>query len=460
MTTILEDLAKRTSAIELADLDETEIRIAEACLFDLIGVTLGALARPEAAALLSYAEGLDTKGSSPIWGTGIRAPAAEAAMINGALGYMLEFDDGITLGGHWSSSAIPAILALSAQRDSGYEEIVVAIVAAVEAGTRISRSLSRPLLERGIHFPGLMGSFAGIAGAARILGLSPADTAAAMGHACLIPVAPYVAAHGGAHSKNLFSGWSNLLAIQSVRMVQAGFTGPTDLLEGKDGLASALGWSGTAEDLAATVLASREGFYIRETYFKKFPCCRWFHAPIDAILELRSRVMPDDVESIVVRAPDFLKMYAGPAAEIDAASAKYHLGYCCASALISGSLDEDAFLTEEVARRDLLDLSNRVRFKADSELQAAFPADYRTTVELHLKSGHALTHTSTMPWSFREPPAKTDLKKKFGTLVSGACTSGTSERWLRLYDNGLATPGSIQELSDLLDLPSGRASGA
>jgi len=453
--TIFSRLARFACDLTLDSLPAEVVTKVDHCLLDLIGATYGALSGPGAAALRRYALATNASPDAVIWGTSQRAGAAEVAMLHGAAGYELEFDDGISLGGHWGSSAIPAILALAERERASAEDVVLAIVAAYEVGTRISRTLAKGLLNRGIHFPGLMGAIATAVGAGRILRLDAATLAQALGHCGLLPVAPYQPAFGGSLSKNLYSGWPNLAGIHFAGMARAGYGGPPDVFEAEKGLAQALCWQGSADALAALALRDLgTRFAILETYFKPYPCCRWLHAPARAVLDLLPRGKdPAAIANIHVMAPGFLGMYNdhGPYTEI--VTAKYSLPYCVAAAARWGKLDRAEF--EETARRDgeLNRLAGIVSFSADAELEAAFPGVFTSRVEITLQDGRLLTATARLPWGPDAPPNLAALSAKFTPLMQEACGAEAAADWLWYFDRGLLADGDLSGLLALFRRP-------
>jgi len=144
------------------------------------------------------------------------------------------------------------------------------------------------------------------------MGLTVSQTAEALGNACLTPIAPYLPALSGAPIKDAYAGWPNALGLMVTRLSRAGWSGPPDLLEGPEGIGRIAGWKGSVQDLRRQIRGGLgSSFEIMKTYFKPFPCCRWLHAPAQAVLDLKKEGgwTGEEVESIVVGGPDFLRPY-------------------------------------------------------------------------------------------------------------------------------------------------------
>ncbi|MBW1769048.1 MAG: MmgE/PrpD family protein, partial [Deltaproteobacteria bacterium] len=286
--TIIEELAEFGAGLRFEDIPDEVIRQANRCLIDLMGCYFAAFAIKGNRRLLALASDLNPKPDATIWGMGRKAGMAEAALVHGCLAYHLEYDDGISLGAHWASEAIPAVLAAAEVVGCGGKVFLSAVIVAYEVGNRISRAFSADMLARGIHFPCAMGAFGAAAGVAKIMGLSADETAGALGNGCLSPVAPYGPAFSGASIKDAYSGWPNALGIHMVRLSQVGWSGARDLLESPEGLGHALGWKAPAHELRKKILDGiGKEYEIMKTYFKPYPCCRWLHAPALATIELK-----------------------------------------------------------------------------------------------------------------------------------------------------------------------------
>ncbi len=374
-------------------------------------------------------------------------------MVNGANGYEAEYDDGNTLGGHWGSSCIPSILAIAECTGRTSGEVIASIIAAYEVGDRVSRPFSRKLLEGGVHFPGMMGVFGAVAGASRMLRLSPAQTTQALALSSLAPVAPYHPGLTGADSKSMYSGWPNFCGIHFARLAQAGFGGAPDLLEGAQGLAHVWGWEGDAATLAHHVLdglGSR--FAIERTYFKPYPCCRWLHPVIQGVSELVSAnaINVKDIASIKVGGPGFLEMYMVRGPFLTGTQAKYSLPYCAAAASLAPEVGQSCFEENRLQDSLLAALSEAVKFTVDQDLDQAFPASYSVNVSIVTQTGRVLASHQFPRWSAERPPSFEELAAKFTRVMQEKCADGIAERWVEYFHRGLRADASLNVFFGLM----------
>src|SRR5919202_1367451 len=80
-------------------------------------------------------------GSSWVIGTGRRAAALDAALLNGTAGTWLELDEGnLFAKGHPGIQVVPAAVALAQERGSSGADLLAAVALGYEISARISRA--------------------------------------------------------------------------------------------------------------------------------------------------------------------------------------------------------------------------------------------------------------------------------------------------------------------------------
>jgi 2-methylcitrate dehydratase PrpD len=456
MTTspILQRLGEYSASIDANDLSASALQRVDWVVMDLVASTFAALGSPASRKLWAYAQEAGPQAVCTLWGSRHGACAATAAMVNGANGYEAEYDDGNTLGGHWGSSCIPSILAIAeSTSDRTASEVIASIIAAYEVGDRVSRPFSRKLLERGVHFPGMMGVFGAVAGASRMLRLSPTQTTKALALSSLAPVAPYHPGLTGADSKSLYSGWPNFCGIHFTRLAQAGFGGAPDLLEGPQGLAHVWGWEGDGPSLAHQVLEGLgRRLAIERTYFKPYPCCRWLHPVIQGVSEIVSAnaIHVKDIASIQVSGPKFLAMYMVRGPFLTATQAKYSLPYCAAAASMTPEVGQECFEDARLHDSLLAALSGAVEFTVDEDLERSFPGSYSVDVAIVAQSGQVLASHQFPRWSAERPPSFDELAGKFTRVMQRKCADGIAQQWIEYFQRGLRADASMNGFFGLM----------
>lgn len=454
--TILERLSAFGTGLRFEDLPPEVAARANDCFFDFVGCYYGAIKRDNIPQVVRGIAAMNPAEESGIWGTGLRCGTAEAALAMGTVGYHLEYDDGISVSGHWGSASIPASFLAVARAGGDGKDLLTAIIAGYEVGCRISRMFSPRLLKKHIHFPCTMGAFGAAAGYAKGSGASKEELVGALSLAGLFPVGTYSTATSGARGKGLYSGWPNYLGINALRLSQLGLTGDADVMEAPDGFANAVGLAPMTEDYLEE--AGRDlgkEFRVMQVYFKPYPCCRWLHAPVYALLNLMKehRISRDEIETIDIGGPEFAMMYDTRSGYSSKVTCQYSIPYSVGAAAWFGRLGLEEF--EEPARTDegLIKFISRIRMRVDEELQAKFPQVFGVILTLTLKDGRVFRVQQGTPWSPDAPATQEELVDKFRMLTQGVISAEDQDEWVRLYRNGFQQEGSFDRVLELTGKP-------
>src|ERR1700751_6091382 len=173
-TDLTQVLAHKSAALEYEDLPRDARELAGQCILDYFGVAVAG-AGDELARLLF--DELAEAGGAPqasVIGHQTRLPALSAALVNGAAGHALDYDDvNMAMPGHPSVAILPGLLALAELRRSSGREVITAFVAGYETACRIGAALQPGHYNLGFHSTGTVGAFGAAAACARLLGLDP-----------------------------------------------------------------------------------------------------------------------------------------------------------------------------------------------------------------------------------------------------------------------------------------------
>jgi len=450
--TILQALADYAANLSFGELPAEVVAKANDCLFDLAGCYFAAFARGENRETVERIMALNPAQEAVVWGTGRKCGTAEAALAMGCLAYDLEYDDGISMAGHWGSASIPATVLSTLAHGGDGKDLLTAIVAAYEAGTRISRMYSPRLLKKHVHFPCVMGAFAAATGYVRGAKGSAEQLAGALSLAGLFPLGTYSTATSGAPGKGLYSGWPNFLGVQVARLSAMGMTGDLDVMEHPDGFGNVFGLGkadGACRETALGGLGKEYRFM--QVYFKPYPCCRWLHAPVHAVLGIlrENGLSRDDVERISIGGPEFISMYDTRMGYESKVTCQYSIPYSVGAAAYFGRLGLEEY--EAPARNDmgLRRFIERIEMSVDDEMQRNFPASFHAKVELTCKDGRSFSTVAGMPWNDVEPPTKQELIDKFTFITRDVLPAGDRAAWAELYTAGMEAPGALERAADL-----------
>ena len=110
-------------------------------------------------------------------------PLLAAALVNGAVGHALDYDDvNLAMPGHPSVAILPGLLALAELKGSSGREVITAFVAGYETACRIGMALQPGHYALGFHSTATIGAFGAAAACAHLLGLDAEATARGARH--------------------------------------------------------------------------------------------------------------------------------------------------------------------------------------------------------------------------------------------------------------------------------------
>ena len=418
MTTIAERLgafARDTVAIPEAARDSVV-----KCVFDLTTAAIAGYRTPNAHAVREVAPDIWGSGPSSIWLSGRRTTLAGAAFVNAACACSLDLDDGHrTAAGHPGAAVIPAIFAATDAVQFDTERVLVAIAVGYDVGVRISAA--RDLKNVPTTNSGLWGGQAAAAAVGALWGLSPLQ----IGHAIAIAgtTAPNQAVtaytrHRGNSVKEGIS-WAAANGVLAASLAARGFTGPIDILDepGRFSAEALLDGLGTR-------------WHVEGTYFKPYSCCRWNHAPIDALLSLQAthKFAAQDIAAIEVETFSRALTLANEPAPSTLEGAQYSIPFCLGVAVAHGASAllplRDESLTDALA----VGVARRVTMAVTPEFDAMFPAAVPGRVRVTTGAGIFEQEVLLPKGEPANPMDWADLEEKFQNIASGRIARSAAER--------------------------------
>ncbi len=330
-------------------------------------------------------------GPSSITFGAARAPAPEAAWINGTAAHALDYDD-VALRGHPSTVLVPAILAEAEALDASGADMLVAYVAGYETWAELFRRDSGLLHTKGWHPTGLYGAVGAAAACAKLrrLGAARAATAVALGAS----QSAGLMANFGTMTKPFHAGRAAQSGIMAARLAEAGFTSSEDALEHPQGFLHAISPEGGEDRASAARLGEDWALLSQGLAIKKYPTCYCTHRAIDSALDLLAAnpVRAGAVERVTVRISDYFATVLRNHAPETGLAAKFSIEFAMASAIVARRVGLRELTDAFVRRPDVRALMQRVVTDTtdahDPMLPGAAPAD---RVSIVLASGETLT---------------------------------------------------------------------
>ena len=437
-------LSAYSAGIRLDALPEAVVRRARFLVLDLVGNIVRARHDAESTpALLAGARALGmgpvAAGGCGVFGDAARYTAAGAALLNGALGHSLDFDDTHAAGSlHPGAPVIPAAIAAGEMVGASGADVLAAIVAGYEVTCRVALALpAGEHYARGFHPTATCGAFGAAAAAGRVFGLDEETIASALGITLSQAAGSLQFLANGAWTKRFQVGWAAMNGLAAATMAREGFKGAAEALEGKAGFMRAYAPNPTPER-ALVGLGSE--YELMKTAVKPYPSCRYGHAGIDAMLALRAEhgLRPEEVEDVTYGTSASGMILVGEPAEKRAnpqnvVDGQFSGPFVLASALATGAMGWDSYggLFDPTIRA----LLPKIRVANDADVQAEFPANMSGKVTVRAR-GQVFEKMVVVPKG--EPDnflTEAELRAKFAGLTDRVLGA---ERAAKLADAMLA----------------------
>lgn len=378
---ITESLAEFCATVSVDTLPADVVARTPLLLLDLVGSIVRA--RSEAAvapALLATVSAMGLgNGAAWVFGDAAGYAPAGAALLNGALGHALDFDDTHAAGTlHPGAPVIPAALAAAEIVGASGADILAAIVAGYETCCRIAVALpAGDHYARGFHPSATCGVFGAAAAAARIFGLDTAGIVSALGIALSQSAGSLQFLADGAQTKPFQVGWAAMAGLTAATLARNGYKGPAEAIEGRHGFLQGYAPSPRPERVVQDLGSV---FELMNTGIKPYPSCRYGHAGIDAVLALREEqgLQPDEVDSITYGLSNAGLLLVGapighkrnPSNIVDA---QFSAPFVLSCALVTGAMGWDSY--ERLNDPAIRSMLPKVDCIHDPEIEAEFPTN-------------------------------------------------------------------------------------
>ena len=355
-----------------------------------------------AAGVTELAASVRASGGAPeasVLGHGFKAPAAQAAMVNGAMARAQDYDAlherGIV---HITAGSLPQCLALSEYCGgvSG-KAFITAMTAGMEFMIRLGLSFQTSFLKTGRVTTLHQATFGGALIGAKLLGLDQRQTVSALGLAYGQVAGNLQVTVEGTMLVRVLQGFAAQTAVQSVLLAKQGLIGPERVFQGEWGYFKAYHDNQYDPDVLVRDLGQR--FELPDVSIKFYPCCFLSHFAIDAILQL--------VREEGLRAADVAAIHVGVTqgtynvvcSPADAKrkpetmeAALFSLPYCVAAALVHGDFGLPQMTVPSIHDPAVQAMARRITATVDAELERQHGAGIGPSiVSVKLKRGDSIT---------------------------------------------------------------------
>ena len=339
---------------------------------------------------------------SSVLATEVKTSAVNAALANGMFGHADETDDFEPLTkAHPGCAVVPAALAMAEREGRSGEEFLRAVVLGYDLCCRFLMALG-PELVRGGHrsAEGTSSTMGCTAAAASLAGLDETGMRYALSYAAQQVSGIWSWVRDAEHVEKAFdfAGMGARNGVTAAIMVQAGFSGVWDVLEGEHNVLEALSPSPQPSEMVKD-LGRR--FFVTETAIKPYPVGYPIQSALDAFFALYRQydLTVENVEQITVRLPE-----DGARIVDNRSMPDVNCQHMIAMALVDGNVTfASARAYERMSDPAVLEVKQRVNLVADPALMDPH-APRGANVEAVLKDGRTLNHFTRHAYGTKQNP--------------------------------------------------------
>lgn len=431
-TRIVADFAAK---LRYEDLPDDVIAMAKRCILDSFGCGVFGAQTPWTQAVTRVVRSLGQAQRASAWGQKGKADVLGASFINGTSAQGYELDDCHDQSmSHYGAGVIPAVMACS--EDFGGvsgKDMILAVVAGFELGTRIGNTVSPSAFHTGFHPCGLTSTFGSAAAIGKLIKLDTEKYVSALGLAGS-QAAGLMAAQFGAMAKRFHSGKASQNGIIAAYCAREGLTGVRDVLEAEYG-----GFCSSYSreyDLSWATRGLGTDWEILKNGFKRYSSLASSQATAECLRILREQhdLRGEDVAKVDVGTTNMVFVHCGwpykPMDPPETIAAQMNLPFVGAVMLLEGNAFIDQFQDHKLADPKIIDLANRINVTVDPELDALGPDEMRAVrVTVTMRDGREFKHSLLYrPGHFKNPIPDGALHAKFRDLAGRVITTAALDR--------------------------------
>jgi 2-methylcitrate dehydratase PrpD len=408
-------LARFACNLSLDQMAAPVIAAAKANVFDTLACAAAGSSAPAVA---------ETHGLAAEWGGapqasilvfGDKVPAHHAAWVNGTMAHARDYDDthdAAVL--HAGVSVVPAALA-AAELGGGASgaDFLAGVAAGLETICRLGVATRIGIVESGYMYTSLFGYFAATIAAGRVLRLDQAQMVNALGIAYSQVAGNHQVTRDSALTKRMQPGFAAKAALLSVQLAQRNVRGVQSTFDGADGFLRVYLRDRVDRDMLADRLGEHYEFV--QLSYKPYPCCRFNHTVIDAVLALRAAhgIAPGQIRQILVGVTRQsyeavctpVEVRRAPKTIVDA---QFSIPYNVAAAMVDGCVKLEHFTDASLRRQDLLALAAKVVPMVDSDIEREWSRNMSpAAVEVELADGTTYALRVDVPLGHPSRPMST-----------------------------------------------------
>lgn len=372
-------LAEYAVSTRFEDYPNEVIERVKILILDLIGCMFGGCQTSLGKAIVTPLKSMGGQPEATIVGGGVKVPTIQAAFANGTTGNALDYDDTLLGIGHPGASVIPAALAIGEWKHASGKDVLNAILVGYDVGDRIGLAI-QPSYERlqKVWGVGTWQTLGAAAAAARVLNMDLDKTLNTYGVAGATAPLPNTQKWGWELSERPIhwvkepTGWPCWTGTTAAVLADNGFIGNRYILDGDNGFWIMAG-SDQCDYEKMTQGLGKDYEVIDNIAIKPYSSCRWQHATLDCVKELKREngLEPETIGTVEVNSFAWVKTHEvyNPADMVDA---QFSIPYTVSMVLL-GEHPGPAWYTPEKMQSDAVaKIMKKVSVETDPEIDRAY----------------------------------------------------------------------------------------
>ena len=442
-----EQLAEYSASFKYDDLPPTAVSIAKDIVLDTLGALFAAWPdhQPVSRLIGDFVEQMGGTPECTILGRNFRAPAVNAALVNGTMGYAADVEGAGLYGIHAAAVYVPTALVMSERQLLDGKSFIAALALAYDVSARVSKAnLSQEHspeqdYPHSFHHSAVFGTF---------------GAAAIAGYALELDTSRFINAYGLAgsvasgliawlddpteHSRSYGIGVAARNGVTAGLLAELGFGGPRGIFDPmKFNIFDAFSGEMHLEELNRNLGTE---FYIEISEgFKQHACCMDIHSGIDALLSIieKQSLQPDDIAEITLTVRPINRR------AIDNNPLRSHNSqYMLALAAVQHEIRRDDFLHDRRAEPEISEMFQKVRLTDSKELDAS-PGRAPAIVEVKITDGQTFHERVDITKGLAGNPfSPEELQQKFVKLATEVVSEARALEIIK----------TVQRLEDLPDI--------
>ena len=369
------EYAEMAASARFEDLPSHIVEMTKRFLLDTLGVAIAGSKRGEAQKAVQLVREWGGKAESSLLFFGDKLPVIHSVFANSVMIHALDFDDthdGAVV--HAYVTGLPVAFGM-AERLGGVsgKDFILALNLGIDLTCRLGLAIGAcPGFEtKTVHFirSAVCGGFGACVVAGKLLGFSAEQMVNALGVVLSQVGGTRQVVVDSAMTKRFQPAFAAKSGVLSALLSDTGISGCREVFEGSYGFFNNY-WGGgyLREELTRNLGHHFEGVNLS---FKPYPCCRYNHGAIDAILRCvkTNNISDGDVKSVLIHLPKqrFYDVVSRPFSirNDPTIDAQFNIPYCVASALIDGYVFLDTFEAETVKEKRRTAVAEKVKVLMD-----------------------------------------------------------------------------------------------